>query len=207
MLGRISPRMMRAVEAPAASRRGDVVERAHLLGRAAHHDGEAVPFEQAEHQDHDPERAADDGDDGERDQDHRHRQPRRDQEGHEHVDPAAEIAGEQAEGRADQAGDHASTRRRSAARCARRRAGARGSRGRDCRCRADAARCPCSYQNGGTMPARQILRVGIVRREQRREQRDEHDAAPAGRRRPTKALMRRGRGAAACGARRARRRR
>ena len=79
-LGSTSPSSTRAVEAPAASRGGDVVERAHLLRGAAHDDGEAVPLQQAEHQDHDQQRAADQRHDGERDQDHRHRQPRGDHE-------------------------------------------------------------------------------------------------------------------------------
>ena len=53
MLGRISPTMMRAVEAPMRARRGDVVERADLHGGAAGHHGEAVPQQQAEHGDDD----------------------------------------------------------------------------------------------------------------------------------------------------------
>jgi hypothetical protein len=81
--------------------RGDVVERAHLLGRRAHDHGEAVPFEEAEHQDDDAERVADHRDDGERHEHHRQREPRRDDEGDDHVDPAAEIAGGEAERGAD----------------------------------------------------------------------------------------------------------
>ena len=58
-----------------AFRRRHIFEAAHLLGRGAHDDCEAVPFEQPQHQHHDPERAAHRRHHRERDQDQGHGEP------------------------------------------------------------------------------------------------------------------------------------
>ena len=151
----------------------DVVERAHLLRRGSHDHGEAVPFQEPEHQDHDPQRAADNGHDGERHQNERHREPHRDDEGHRHVDAAAEIAGGEAQTRADQPrdqhhGDADQERDAGAVDHAREVVAAEIVGAEDMR--------PGAFvvPDRRNQPPRQFLRIGVVRSEQRRQQRHQH---------------------------------
>ena len=146
--------------------------RAHLLGGAAHHHGEAVPLQQPEHQDHDPQRAADQGHHGERDQDHRQRQAGGDDEGHGHVDACrrnSRRAGPCVVPIRPEMSDDADADQQRDARAVD--AGGTGSRGRAGRCRAGAASCPSRTRPAGSVRLRQVLHVGVVRREQRREAR------------------------------------
>ena len=114
-----------------------------------------------------------------RHQHHRHRQPRGDDEVDDHVDAAAEIAGEHAHGGADHARDQH---------------GREADQQRDLRAveqarEVVAARVVGAQRMrpgglGAGVPdrrdqlARQLLVVGIVGRDQRRQQRHQHDDAP-----------------------------
>ena len=112
-----------------------------------------------------------------REQHRRKRHPDVDDARDDPVGPAAEIAGDKAEHRADEAGAAAPRRRRRSRRCGRRRSGARARRGRDCRCRANSQARRPAIQNGGSCAEHQVLRQRIVRRDQRREERRQRDDA------------------------------
>ena len=129
-----------------------------------------------ERQDHDQQRAADHGDDGERDQHHRHGEPRGDDEVDSKVDAAAEVAGDETERRADQAGDqhHRQADQQRDARAVERAGeivaaevvGAERMRPR-----------ALLEPHRRDQPVVEVLRVGIVGGEQRRQQRHRHAEA------------------------------
>ena len=130
---------MRAGPAPRALRGEHVVLLAQHQGRRA---DDAGIFGPGDHDDGD--RHVDDarpqhGDDGKRQDDGRKAEEDVGDAHQQQVDPAAEIAGGEADRRADQRRDAATEMHGDrSARCARRRPGGTRGRGRNCRCRASA---------------------------------------------------------------------
>ena len=155
---------------------GDEFGVAQLLRRRARNDREAVPQQQAEQHDHHLQRAADQRRHRQRDQHHRHREPRRDDVADDRIDTAAVVAGQHAERGADDAGDdgrddaddqrHAGAEQQPAQVVAAELVGAQ-----------DVFPAALVVPDRRDQAARHVLRIRIVRREPRREDRGQHDQA------------------------------
>ena len=137
--GRISRKRMRASDGAERAGREHVGLLAQHERRGAHDPRIFGPDDDDEGERDVDDARPENGDDRER-QDQRRKAEEDVGDAHQQeVDPAAEIAGDEADRRADRRGDRDGEARRSRARCGRRRScGSRG-RGRSCRCRASGA--------------------------------------------------------------------
>ncbi len=154
--------------------RGDIVEIAHLLRGAAQHHGVALPFQKTQHQNHHPQRTADQGHRSERDQDHRQRKAHRNQIGHDQVGAPAEITGHDAEHGADHARDqhHRETDQQRYARAVDRPRQVVAPEHVGAQRMGPASGFVPDRRN---QPAREVLRERVMRREPGRGQRHQHD--------------------------------
>ncbi|EAP75187.1 hypothetical protein ISM_11385 [Roseovarius nubinhibens ISM] len=156
-------------------RRRHVIAPAHLQGRGPHHHREPVPEQQPQHTDHHGERPAKDRHHRQRHENHRHREAHVDEKGHHRIDLAAEIARRDAHRGADDTGNQRRHRPDQK----------RHPRAIDQTAEVIAAQMvgaermlPCAAKEYGRRHAfHQALRIGIMRRQHRREDRHQNQQA------------------------------